>query len=72
VQGRRDNDFNVPGFPIIDYDNFTVIDASVTYRLTRRHAVVAAVKQCLDAFYYEKLGYPLQGASFKLSYRLSF
>jgi hypothetical protein len=25
-----------------------------------------------DAFYYEKLGYPLQGASFKVSYRLGF
>ena len=25
-----------------------------------------------DTFYYEKLGFPLQGASFKLSYRLGF
>jgi vitamin B12 transporter len=72
VQGRKDNDFNVPGFPIINYDNFTVIDVSATYRLARRHSIVGAVNNVADAFYYEKLGYPLQGASFKLSYRLGF
>jgi vitamin B12 transporter len=72
VQGRRDIDFDVVGFPIIDYDNFTVVDASATYRLARRHSIVAAVNNVFDAFYYEKIGYPLQGASFKLSYRLSF
>ena len=65
VQGRKDNDFNAPGFPIVDYDNFTVVDASVTYRLARQHALVLAVNNLFDAFYYEKLGYPLQGASFK-------
>ena len=31
-----------------------------------------AINNLFDAFYYEKLGYPLQGASFKLSYRLGF
>jgi vitamin B12 transporter len=72
VQGRKDNDFNAPGFPIIDYDNFTVFDASATYRLARQHSVVASVNNVFDAFYYEKLGFPLQGASFKLSYRLGF
>jgi vitamin B12 transporter len=72
VQGRRDNDFNAPGFPIIDYDNFTVIDASATYRLARQHAIVGSVNNLFDTFYYEKLGFPLQGASFKLSYRLGF
>jgi len=72
VQGRKDNDFNAPGFPIIDYENFTVVDASVTYRLVRQHAIVLAINNVFDAFYYEKLGYPLQGASFKVSYRLGF
>jgi outer membrane receptor protein involved in Fe transport len=72
VQGRKDNDFNAPGFPIIDYDNFTVVDASATYRLVRQHAIVLAINNVFDAFYYEKLGYPLQGASFRLSYRLGF
>ena len=33
VHGRKDNDFNAPGFPIVDYDNFTVVDASASYRL---------------------------------------
>jgi vitamin B12 transporter len=72
VQGRRDNDFNAPGFPIIDYDNFTVVDASATYRVARQHSVVLGINNLFDTFYYEKIGFPLQGASFKLSYRLSF
>lgn len=72
VQGRKDNDFNAPGFPIIDYDDFTVVDATVTYRLVRQHAVVAAINNLFDTFYYEKRGFPLQGASFKLSYQLGF
>ena len=72
VQGRKDNNFNAPGFPIVDYDDFTVVDATVTCRLVRQHALVAAINNVFDVFYYEKLGYPLQGASFKLSYRLGF
>ena len=72
VQGRKDNNFNAPGFPIIDYDNFTVVDATATYHLARQHAVVVAINNLFDAFYYEKRGFPLQGASFKLSYRLGF
>jgi vitamin B12 transporter len=72
VQGRKDNDFNAPGFPIVDYDDFTVVDATVTYRLSRQHAVVGSIDNLFDTFYYEKVGYPLQGASFKLSYRLVF
>jgi len=46
--------------------------ATATYRLARQHAVVVAINNLLDTFYYEKLGFPLQGASFKLSYRLGF
>jgi vitamin B12 transporter len=72
VQGRKDNDFTAPGFPIVDNDNFTVVDASATYRLVRQHAIVVSINNVFDAFYYEKLGYPLQGASFRLSYRLGF
>jgi outer membrane receptor protein involved in Fe transport len=72
VQGRKDNDFYAPGFPIVDYDDFTVVDAGVTYRLVRQHAVALAINNLFDALYYEKLGFPLQGASFKLSYRVGF
>ena len=72
VQGRKDNNFNLPGFPIIDYDDFTVIDASATVRLARQHAVLVSINNLFDEFYYEKLGFPLQGASFKLSYRFGF
>jgi outer membrane receptor protein involved in Fe transport len=72
VQGRKDNNFNAPGFPIIDYDNFTIIDASLMVRLVRQHAIALAINNMFDEFYYEKLGFPLQGASFKLSYRVGF
>lgn len=72
VEGRRDNDFNAPGFPIVDYTNFTVVDLSATYTLAGQHAVTLAVNNLFDTFYYEKLGYPLQGASFRLGYRLGF
>jgi vitamin B12 transporter len=72
VQGRKDSDFSVAGFPIIDYDNFTVVDATVTYRLVRQHSIAIAINNLFDELYYEKLGYPLQGASFSLSYRLGF
>jgi outer membrane receptor protein involved in Fe transport len=72
VQGRKDNNFSAPGFPIVDYDNFSVVDANATYRLARRHSVVLSINNLFDALYYEKLGYPLQGASFKVSYRFGF
>jgi outer membrane receptor protein involved in Fe transport len=72
VQGRKDNNFNLPGFPIVDYDNFTVVDLSATYRLMKRQSLVLAVNNLFDTYYYEKLGFPLQGVSFKASYRLGF
>ena len=72
VQGRKDNNFSAPGFPIVDYDDVTVIDASATYRLARQHSVVVSMNNLFDAFYYEKLGFPLQGAAFRASYRFGF
>jgi vitamin B12 transporter len=72
VRGRKDNDFNRPGFPVIDNDNFAVVDASATYRVARQHAVLLSINNLFDAYYYEKLGFPLQGVSFKLSYRFGF
>ena len=72
LHGRKDSDPNQPGFPIVDYDDFTVIDASLTCRLARQHAVVVTVNNLFDEFYYEKLGFPLQGASFKAFYRVGF
>jgi len=72
VQGRKDNNFNVPGFPVVDYDDFTVVDLSATYRLLKQHSVALAVNNLFDTYYYEKLGFPLQGISLKVSYRLGF
>jgi vitamin B12 transporter len=72
VHGRKDSDPNQAGFPIVDYDDFTVVDADVTYHVARQHALVLTVNNLFDEFYYEKLGYPLQGVSFKASYRIGF
>jgi vitamin B12 transporter len=72
VRGRKDNDFSRPGFPIVDYDNFTVVDLNATWRLVRQHALVVSVNNVFDAYYYEKIGYPLPGASFKAFYRVGF
>jgi vitamin B12 transporter len=72
VSGRKDNNFNAPGFPIIDYEDLTIADASGRFRLAPRHAVVLAANNLFDAFYYEKLGFPLAGRSFSLSYRIGF
>jgi vitamin B12 transporter len=72
VHGRKDSDPNQAGFPIVDYDNFTTVDADTTYRLARQHAVVLTVNNLFDELYYEKLGFPLQGASFKVFYRVGF
>jgi vitamin B12 transporter len=72
VQGRKDNNFSAPGFPIVDYDDVTVVDASATYHLARQHSVVVSMNNLFDAFYYEKLGFPLQGAAFRASYRFGF
>ncbi|MBM3818776.1 MAG: TonB-dependent receptor [Acidimicrobiia bacterium] len=72
VAGRKDNNFNLPGFPIVDYDNFAVLDLSATYRLVGAHSVSVAVNNLFDTYYYEKIGFPLQGASFRLSYRVGF
>jgi vitamin B12 transporter len=72
VRGAKDNNFNLPGFPIVNRDNFTVVDLSAAYRLGGPHAVSFDVNNLTDTYYYETLGYPLQGASFRLSYRVGF
>jgi vitamin B12 transporter len=70
VQGRQDQDFNVPGSPVVDYPNFAVADLSAIYRVHPQHAVLLMMNNIFDAFYYEKKGYPLMGTSFTLKYRL--
>ncbi len=72
VDGRQDQDFNAAGSPVVDYPDFVVADLSATYRLHPQHAVVLTNTNMSDAYYYEKKGYPLAGASFTLKYRLGF
>jgi vitamin B12 transporter len=70
VAGRQDQDFNLSGAPVVDYPDVTVVDLSATYRLHPQHAVTLTVNNLTDTFYYEKRGFPLQGASFALKYRI--
>jgi vitamin B12 transporter len=70
--GRKDNDFSQPGFPIVDYQDVTVVDASAAWQLARRHALIVAASNLFDANYYEKIGFPLPGASLKVLYRTGF
>jgi outer membrane receptor protein involved in Fe transport len=70
VQGRQDQDFNVPGSPVVDYPTFTVADLSASYRLHPQHAVLLTVNNIFNAYYYEKKGYPLVGTAVTLKYRL--
>jgi outer membrane cobalamin receptor len=70
VHDRQDQDFNVPGFPVVDYPDFTVVDLSAMYRLHPQHAVVLTVNNLFDRYYYEKMGYPLQGIGVTLGYQI--
>jgi vitamin B12 transporter len=72
VQGRQDQDFNLAGSPVVDYPSFTVVDVSVTYRVRAHHAVLLTVNNLSDSYYYEKKGFPLQGAAVAAKYRLGF
>jgi outer membrane receptor for ferric coprogen and ferric-rhodotorulic acid len=72
VHGRKDNDFSAPGFPIVDYEDFTVVDLAATYRIAGRHAVALSISNLTDTLYYEKIGFPLQGAAVSIKYRLEF
>lgn len=70
VRGRQDQDFTVAGAPVVDYPTFTVADLSAAYRVHAQHAVQLHVNNLFDTFYYEKKGYPLQGRTFSLRYRI--
>jgi len=72
VRDRQDNDFNAPGFPIVDYDDLSVFDLTAAWRIAGPHSVSVSINNLFDAFYYEKIGYPLQGASAKVYYKLEF
>ena len=70
VHGRQDQDFNLAGSPVVDYPDFVVADLSAVYRMRARHAVLLAVNNLFDRYYYEKKGYPLQGVGVTLKYQL--
>lgn len=61
VSGRKDNDFNLPGFPIVSYPNVTVADLHVGYHVSERWLTSIDVNNLFDTYYYEKKGYALEG-----------
>ena len=61
VNGRKDSDFNQPGFPIVSYPNLTVADLHVGYHVSERWFTSLDVNNLFDRYYYEKKGYALEG-----------
>jgi vitamin B12 transporter len=70
VQGRQDQDFNLPGSPVVDYPDFVVVDVSAMYRVRPEHAVLLSVNNLFDRYYFEKKGFPLQGIGLTVKYQL--
>lgn len=72
-QGRmKDNDWNAPGYPVIEYPTFTVVDLMVGVTLQTHHRVILKADNLFDRDYYEKKGYPMPGRSFFATYRYTF
>jgi vitamin B12 transporter len=70
VEGRQDQDFNLPGSPVVDYPDFVVVDLSAMYRVRPEHAVLVSVNNLFDRYYFEKKGFPLQGIGVTVRYQL--
>lgn len=71
VGERKDDDF-VFGRGQIVYDSFTLVDLAVRYRIDRQHSFALQIDNLTNKFYYEKLGFPLQGRSIYGGYRYEF
>ncbi len=68
----KDYDWNAPGYPVIEYPCFTVVDLVVGATFHRHHRVILRVDNLFDKYYYEKKGFPKPGISVYLSYRYQF
>ncbi len=64
VNGRQDQDFNVAGNPTITYPNMSVVDLNLGYQVLEALKLSLDVNNLLDAYYYEKKGYALEGRYF--------
>lgn len=57
---------------LFEYPSFTVCDLYASFRVLPRQVVALSVDNAFDRFYYEKNDYPLNGRSFKATYRFEF
>ncbi len=68
---RKDNDWYSPGYPVITYGDFTVVDMTlgVTFK---DHHINLKINNLFDKYYYEKPEFPLAGRAWYLEYRWAF
>jgi len=72
VGKRKDNDWYSPGYPVIEYKGFTVVDFTLGLTIKAHHHVQLKINNLFDEYYYEKPEFPLEGRAWYLEYRFSF
>lgn len=68
----KDKDWNAPGYPVIEYPSFTVVDLMIGVTLQEHHRIILKADNLFDKDYYEKKGFPKAGQSFFATYRYEF
>ncbi len=72
VGKRKDYDWYTPGYPIIEYPSFTVVDLYLGMTLRKHHHISFQVANIFDEFYYEKPEFPLPGRHWLFEYKYEF
>ncbi len=72
VGKRKDYDWYAPGYPIIEYPAFTVVDMNLGLTLLRHHHLNFKLANIFDEYYYEKPEFPLPGRHWLFEYRFTF
>ncbi len=72
VGKRKDYDWYAPGYPIIEYQPFTVVDLYLGFTFLKQNHISFQVANIFDEFYYEKPEFPLPGRHWLFEYRYEF
>ncbi len=72
VGKRKDSDWYSPGYPVITYDSFTVVDLALGLNITDNHHLTLKINNIFDEYYFEKPEFPLAGRAWYLSYQYTF
>ncbi len=72
VGKRKDYDWYAPGYPIIEYPAFTVVDLYLGMRLLKHNHISLKLANVFDEFYYEKPEFPLPGRHWLFEYKYEF